>query len=54
MQQKRRKRMGKQDKKRWVYPKEFTAEAVAPAEKREKPIGRIAADVGLNESVLRR
>jgi transposase-like protein len=32
-----------------VYSKEFKAEAVAPAEKREKPIGRIAA-----WSVLRR
>jgi len=33
---------------------EFKAEAVALAEKREKPIGKIALDLGLNESVLRR
>jgi transposase len=46
--------MGKKDQERRVYSKEFKAEAMAPAEKREKPIGRIAADLGLNESVLRR
>jgi transposase len=46
--------MKKQDKERRVYPKEFKAEAVALAEKREKPVGRIAADLGLHESVLRR
>jgi transposase len=46
--------MKMKDPERRVYPKEFKAEAVALAEKREKPIGRIAADLGLNESVLRR
>jgi transposase len=46
--------MVKKEKERRVYPKEFKVEAVAPAEKREKPIGRIAADLGLHESVLRR
>jgi transposase len=47
-------KMKKKDQERRVYPKEFKAEAAALAEKREKPIGRIAADLGLNESVLRR
>ncbi|MDR2178060.1 MAG: transposase [Treponema sp.] len=46
--------MGKKDKERRVYPKECKAEAAVLAEKREKPIGRIAADFELNESVLRR
>jgi transposase-like protein len=46
--------MVKKEKERRVYPKEFKAEAVAPAQKREKPAGRIAADLGLHESVLRR
>jgi transposase-like protein len=36
------------------YSKEFKAEAAALAEKREKPISRIAEDAGVNESVLRR
>jgi transposase-like protein len=39
---------------RRVYPKEFKDEAVALAEKREKPVSQVAADLGLNESVLRR
>jgi transposase-like protein len=46
--------MKKKDTERRVYPKEFKAEAAALAEKREKPIGRIVADLGLKESVLRR
>ena len=46
--------MGKKDTVRRVYTAEFKAEAVALAEKREKPIGQIAKDLGLNESVLRR
>jgi transposase-like protein len=37
--------MGKQDKERRAYPKEFKAEALA--EKGEKPIGRIAEDLGI-------
>jgi hypothetical protein len=32
--------MGKNDKERRVYPKEFKAEAVALAEKHEKPVCR--------------
>ena len=46
--------MGKKGIERRVFTKEFKAEAVALAEKREKPIGKIALDLGLNESVLRR
>jgi len=46
--------MGKKDKERRVYTKEFKAEAVALAEKREKPVSQIAKDLGLNENVLRR
>jgi transposase-like protein len=46
--------MGKKDKERRNYSKEFKAEAAALAEKREKPISRIAVDLGVNESVLRR
>jgi transposase len=37
-----------------VYPKEFKAEAVALAEKREKPVSRVAADVGISEKLLYR
>ena len=46
--------MGKKGKDRRVYTQEFKTEAVALAEKREKPIGQIAKDLGVNESVLRR
>jgi len=46
--------MGKKGTDRRVHTKEFKSEAVALAEKREKPIGQVAADLGLNESVLRR
>ena len=46
--------MGKKGKERRIFTKEFKAEAIALAEKREKPIGKIALDLGLNESVLRR
>jgi len=46
--------MGKKTKERRVYTKEFKAEAVALAEKREKPIGQVAKDLGLNESMLGR
>ena len=46
--------MKKKNTGRRVYPKEFKAEAVALAEKREKPIGKIALDLGINENMLRR
>jgi transposase len=44
--------MGKKDKERRVYTKEFKAEAVGLAEKREKPVGQIAEDLGINASML--
>jgi transposase len=46
--------MGKKDKERRVYTREFKAEAVALAEKHEKPVSRTAADLGVNENMLRR
>jgi transposase-like protein len=46
--------MSKKGMERRNYSKEFKAEAAALAEKREKPISRIAEDLGVNESVLRR
>ncbi len=46
--------MGKDGTARRQHTKEFKLEAVAMAEKREKPISQIAQDLGLNESVLRR
>jgi hypothetical protein len=46
--------MGKKDKGRRVYTKEFKAEAEVLAEKREKPISQIAVDLGVNKSALRR
>jgi transposase len=46
--------MGKNEKERRTYSKEFKAEAAVLAEKKEKPISRIAVDLGVNESVLRR
>ena len=46
--------MKKKETERRVHTKEFKAEAAALAQKREKPISQIAADLGLNESVLRR
>ena len=46
--------MKKKETERRVHTKEFKAEVVALAQKREKPISQIAADLGLNESVLRR
>jgi transposase len=46
--------MGKKGSQRRVYTKEFKAEAVALAEKREKSVGQVAKDLGLNESMLRR
>jgi len=46
--------MGKKGSERRVHTKEFKTEAVALAEKREKPISQVAADLGLNDNVLRR
>ena len=46
--------MKKKSSERRVYTKEFKAEAVALAEKREKPISHIAVDLGINENMLRR
>ena len=46
--------MGKQDKKRRVYTREFKAEVAALAEKREKPVRQIAQDLGINENQLYR
>ena len=46
--------MGKKVTERRVHTKEFKAEAVALAEKKEKPVSRIAADLGINENMLRR
>jgi transposase-like protein len=44
--------MGKKSTVRRVYTKEFKAEAVALAEKREKPVSQVAKDLGLNEGML--
>ena len=46
--------MGKKSTERRVYTKEFKAEAVALAEKREKPASQIAKDLGVNEGMLYR
>jgi transposase len=46
--------MGTKAKERRTYPKAFKAEAVALAEKRKKPVSQIAADLGINENMLRR
>jgi transposase-like protein len=46
--------MKKKSSERRIYTKEFKAEAAALAEKREKPISRVAADLGINENMLRR
>ncbi len=46
--------MGKKGTERHIHTKEFKAEAVALAEKKEKPVSRIAADLGINENMLRR
>jgi transposase len=46
--------VGKKDKERRVYTRECKAEAVALAEKREKPIARVAKDLGINDRVLHR
>jgi transposase-like protein len=46
--------MGKKDKNGVSTRREFKAKAVALAEKREKPVSQIAADLGINESMLHR
>jgi transposase-like protein len=46
--------MKKKGTERRVYTKEFKAEAVALAGKREKPISQVAVDLGINENMLRR
>ena len=46
--------MKKKDEERRVYTKEFKAEAVALACKREKPISQVAKDLGINGNILYR
>jgi transposase-like protein len=46
--------MGKKDKERRVYSKEFKAEAAAPVERKVKPTSRITLDLGVNENMPRR
>jgi len=46
--------MAKKNKERRSYTQEFKTEAVALAERKEKPISQVAKDLGLNENVLRR
>ena len=46
--------MKKQGTERRVHTGEFKAEAVALAEKREKPVSQVAVDLGVNESMPRR
>jgi transposase-like protein len=46
--------MGRKDKERRVYTREFKAEAAAPAEKHEKPVRQAAVDLGINENMLYR
>ena len=46
--------MKKKSIKRHVYTREFKAEIVALAEKREKSVAQIARDTGINETMLHR
>jgi transposase len=46
--------MGKKGLKHRVYTQEFKAEAVALAEKKEKPVSQIARDLGINDNMLRK
>jgi len=46
--------MAKKMKERRKYTQEFKTEAVALAEKKEKPVSQVAKDLGVNENVLRR
>jgi transposase-like protein len=46
--------MGKKGTKRRVYSPEFKAGTAALIEKREKPVSQTAADLGVNENMLRK
>ena len=46
--------MGKKGTERRVYTQEFKTEAIALAEKREKPVSQVALDLGINENMLRK
>jgi len=46
--------MSKRNVERRVYTKEFKAEAIALAEKKEKPICKIAKDLGISDKLLYR
>jgi transposase len=46
--------MNTKGNERRTYTNEFRAEAVALAERREKPIAQVAADLGINGNMLRR
>jgi transposase len=46
--------MGKESPERRVYTEEFKAEAVALAEKKEKPVSTIARDLGIDDGILYR
>jgi transposase-like protein len=54
IQCKERKKMGKKSMERRTYTEEFKAEAVALAEKKEKPISQVAKDLGIKDSILYR
>jgi transposase-like protein len=46
--------MSKKGTKRRVYSPGFKAETAAVIEKREKPVSQTAADLGVNENMLRK
>jgi len=46
--------MKKKETELRVYTAEFKAVASALAEKREKPVSRVASDLGINENMLRK
>jgi len=46
--------MGKKSTERRVYTEEFKAEAVALAEKKEKPVSQVAKDLGVKDNILYR
>jgi transposase-like protein len=48
------KQMGKAEKTRRVYTKEFKAGAAAPAGKREKPVIQASKGLGISDTVLHR
>jgi transposase len=50
----RRGKKAKKNEERRTYTQEFKTEAVALAEKKEKPVSKVAKDLGLNENVLYR